>query len=1147
MKKAVFHLILLLVCATSVAQTPQHPAKEDVLKIIHLTNRHWQSGHPNHENYFWNRAVYHVGNMEAYRTTGEQQYLDFSRAWAERNKWSGPANSYDRYRDPQTGQLTVSNEPNNWLYGYGENNVLFGDCQICFQVYSEILDATPDADRDLMLGRALEVMGHEISTANNDYLWWADGLFMVMPVMTHMFHQTDDVAYLNKMYDYWRYAVSLMWDDEAHLFYRDAKYVYPQHTTVAGGKDFWARGDGWVFAALARVLADFDRYVLPKSNYDEATKNAVMAQRDEYIAYYRMMAESLKAAQQPEGFWSRSILDLNQAPGYESTGTELMLYGYLWGINNGIFDEKDYGTTVDKAWRYLTEVALQWDGSVGYMQPIGENASPNTTVSADSHADFGMGGFLLAASEMYRYATDDGYRHTFKEYSFPLNTKLKYTIQQQASGLYLNIENDQNMVLLSERPSAIGFVPTDNPAYFYLTNGTQYVGMAGTNAWTMSALPEKATTWTVNALPDGTYTIKGGNGCIGTDDMKEGAQCYADKSSSATRSKWLFEAVAAEDEDAETTLEQPVDYTAKIVNQSFESGLDGWTNDGMQTQGNNEAKAGKDGRLYCEKWTKAPQHLADCSVSQKVNGLPDGQYRIVATCHAENQSGTPSATSGAYLFAGSNTTAVTSTADYEVTGTAANGHLTIGFKTVGTDANWATVDNFRLYLIGESTSAYRSYLADAIKELENVLASHRWISDELRHEAAAAIAEAREANGREGVLEAIRNIEDICETCSTYRIPVDRSDEDFDSYLFVYFPSNENENLYYALSTDGFNYTPLNDGARIMSSDTVALKKGIRDPHILRGADGKTFYMVATDMRCAEGWSSNRGIVMYRSTDLIHWQHSTVHFPTRFPEWETVTRVWAPETIWDADHVNEDGTRGAYMIYYSLRTSDGKCPYDKVYYSYANADFTDISQPVYLYDRGSATIDANIVYDETDLLYHMIYKNEGSGGICQVTAASLTAPEGAALGSQWSRPSGTLQQTSVAVEGGGLFRLIGTNTWVMMYDCYTGGYYQFCVTDDWATFTLKAQTATSGAFTPRHGTVIALRPAETQALLAAFPTRGLHIDPPVGIDSTMSVSAAASAEYYTVSGVRLDAPQRGVTIVRTTNADGRIITSKIMK
>lgn len=343
--------------------------------------------------------------------------------------------------------------------------------------------------------------------------------------------------------------------------------------------------------------------------------------------------------------------------------------------------------------------------------------------------------------------------------------------------------------------------------------------------------------------------------------------------------------------------------------------------------------------------------------------------------------------------------------------------------------------------------------------------------------------------------------------------------ENYDSYLFTFFPSNSNENLYYALSRDGFKYTVLNNDKCVMSSDTVAIKKGIRDPHILRGADGKTFYMVATDMKSSEGWSSNRGMVLYKSTDLVNWTHSTVHFPDRFPEWKNVTRVWAPEIIWDPDYSNADGTKGRYMIYYSLLTNDGKCPYDKVYYSYANDDFTDLlTEPVYFYDRGSATIDCDIVWDETTQLYHMFYKNEGSGGICKVTAKTLLPAEGKEPGSQWSNPSNTLQCTNEAVEGAGVFRLINTDTWILMYDCYMDGHYQFCASDDLENFTLRAQTATSGAFTPRHGTVIPLTPEETARLLEKFPPA--TIAPAI----SASNSVRTRSENFTVSSTKVHVP-----------------------
>lgn len=539
-------------------------------------------------------------------------------------------------------------------------------------------------------------------------------------------------------------------------------------------------------------------------------------------------------------------------------------------------------------------------------------------------------------------------------------------------------------------------------------------------------------------------------------------------------------------------LANPSDYTANIVNPSFEENLTGWDSN-MQIQSNSEPSAMKHGSRYCEMWTKEPGHLWDVYARQTVENLPLGKYRLTAACHAENQSGTPKVVSGVYLFAGEERVTVTSPSDYNVFVDCTDGTLDIGFMSEGTDANWVTVDNFRLVWIGsdQDVTIYQKQLDKEIEKLLLLVEQKTILTRELKDEAAAVIAEAQKAESVEEVTAAIDNVKACYRKLDAFRLDVKRSDP-YTSYIFAYFPSNSDENLYLAHSLNGFDFTPLNNGQRVMASDTVAIKKGIRDPHILRGVDGKTFYMVATDMRCAQGWDSNRGIVMYKSTDLVHWQHATVHFPDRFPEkWSHVTRVWAPEVIWNPDYVNADGSKGRYMVYFSLLTNDGTCRYDKVFYCHANDDFTGlIEEPIFLYDRGSATIDADIVFDDCDQLYHMIYKNEGSGGICHITARTLTAPEGTEPGSQWGKPSGTIQQTNEAVEGGGLFRLINSNQWVVMYDCYANGHYQFCTTDDWKTYTFKQNTYTSGAFTPRHGTVLPITTMEARRLLEAFPTNG---------------------------------------------------------
>ena len=298
------------------------------------------------------------------------------------------------------------------------------------------------------------------------------------------------------------------------------------------------------------------------------------------------------------------------------------------------------------------------------------------------------------------------------------------------------------------------------------------------------------------------------------------------------------------------------------------------------------------------------------------------------------------------------------------------------------------------------------------------------------------------------------------------------------AYLFTYFTGNapSQEQICYAISTDGYNYTPLNNGNPIISSDSISLKKGVRDPHILRGENGY-FYMVVTDMRSHEGWSSNRGMVLMRSKDMVTWKHHTVNFPSRFSGtmFANVLRVWAPQTIYDKK-------AGKYMVYFSILTDDGNCSYDKVYWAYANKDFSDFeSEPQVLFDFKSAAIDTDIVQDK-DGMYHVFFKTEGGPkkGIRQYITKDLHNQ------SQWTLVDGNCETTNKAVEGGGVFPLI-EGGWVLMYDCYMNGHYQFCTSTDLIKFTFKQDTKTEGTFTPRHGTVMQISKKELKRLQKAFP------------------------------------------------------------
>ena len=241
------------------------------------------------------------------------------------------------------------------------------------------------------------------------------------------------------------------------------------------------------------------------------------------------------------------------------------------------------------------------------------------------------------------------------------------------------------------------------------------------------------------------------------------------------------------------------------------------------------------------------------------------------------------------------------------------------------------------------------------------------------------------------------------------------------AYLFAYFTGNSpnGEAVRYAVSRDGFNYHALNNNEPVIDSKIISSTGGVRDPFILRSEDGGTFYMVLTDMISANGWDSNRAMVLLQSKDLINWTSNVVNIQQRFANQEDLKRVWAPQVIYD----NEVGK---YMIYWSMKHGDGP---DIIYYAYANPEFTDIEgeyKPLFLPKDGRSCIDGDIVYK--DGFYHMFYKTEGHGnGIRKATTSSLTS-------GIWNESNDYKQQTNEAVEGAGVFKLAGTDKYILMYD-----------------------------------------------------------------------------------------------------------------
>lgn len=321
-------------------------------------------------------------------------------------------------------------------------------------------------------------------------------------------------------------------------------------------------------------------------------------------------------------------------------------------------------------------------------------------------------------------------------------------------------------------------------------------------------------------------------------------------------------------------------------------------------------------------------------------------------------------------------------------------------------------------------------------------------------------------------------------------------EKDLAAYLFVYFTGNHisQEAVCYAVSMDGYTYWALNDNKPVIDSKVISSTGGVRDPHILRCEDGKTFYMVVTDMVSDNGWDSNRAMVLLKSTDLVHWSHSVINMQKRYEGQEKLKRVWAPQTIYDPE-------AGKYMVYWSMKYGDGP---DVIYYAYANADFTDLEgepKPLFVPADKKSCIDGDIVYK--DGIYHLFYKTEGHGnGIRVATTNSLTS-------GQWKENLEYKQQTKEAVEGAGTFKLIGEDKYILMYDVYMKGAYQFTETTDLEHFKVIDHDVKMN-FHPRHGTIIPItrselkritdqwgKPAELGELANNPVLPGFHADPEI--------------------------------------------------
>jgi rhamnogalacturonyl hydrolase YesR len=373
MKKTGIILFLLSISCSFLIKGQELPERQTILKQMELANSYFMQKWPDvgktiittreRPSNIWTRGVYYEGLMAFYGIYPKQEFYDYSISWAEFHQWG-----------MRNGNTTRN-----------------GDDQCCGQTYIDLYNIEPDPVKIKNIKVCMEML---LNTPQLDDWSWIDAIQMGMPVFAKLGTTLHEPRYYDKMWDLYAFcrnemAGSGLYNPEDGLWWRDGDFI-PPYKEPNGEDCYWSRGNGWVYAALVRVLSEIP--------IDEKHRN-------DYIRDFQSMTDALVKCQREDGFWNVSLHDPSNFGGKEVTGTSLFVYGMAWGINNGLLNREQYLPVVVKAWNAIIKEAVHPNGFLGYVQGTGKEPRDGQPVTYDSMPDFedyGIGCFLLAGVEVYK-------------------------------------------------------------------------------------------------------------------------------------------------------------------------------------------------------------------------------------------------------------------------------------------------------------------------------------------------------------------------------------------------------------------------------------------------------------------------------------------------------------------------------------------------------------------------------------------------------------------------------------------------------------------------------------------------------------------------------------------------------------------------
>ena len=328
--------------------------------------------------HIWTRGVYYEGLMGLYEIDPQQRYIDYTDTWAESHDWSPRSTIWRIHADDQCCTQT-------YMTRYFQSGGA-----------SKYAGAKLDFDN--------QMRGRDRSVHNRDWTW-IDAIQMAMPALAMLYRITDDRRYMEfamQSYLWTRDSCggSPLFIESEGLWWRDAAL---RGTKERDGKNsYWSRGNGWVYAALVRVMEQL-KMMTPVREADMEEFYAPL-QRD-----FLLMSKAIVECQREDGFWNASLVS-SAYNGPELTGTGLFLYGLAWGLRNDMLTDPIYREAADRAWSACASCVHE-NGFLGYVQGTSDRPSkgwPFTYDGVPNFEDFGLGCFLLGTTEYYKLLKEQG-------------------------------------------------------------------------------------------------------------------------------------------------------------------------------------------------------------------------------------------------------------------------------------------------------------------------------------------------------------------------------------------------------------------------------------------------------------------------------------------------------------------------------------------------------------------------------------------------------------------------------------------------------------------------------------------------------------------------------------------------------------------